>query len=93
MVYGNLQAPCAYEGMKDAFTQKIQNAFGVALRKHRHALGISQEELADRAGITPVYVSLLETGRRVPTIVVVFALAQGLGLSAGEFVTEIETGV
>ena len=79
--------------MKDAATQKIQDAFGITLRKHRHALGISQEELADRAGITPVYVSLLETGRRVPTIVVVFALARGLELSAAAFVTEIEAGV
>ena len=88
-----MQAICAYEGMKNAFTQKVQNAFGVVLRKHRHAVGISQEELADRAGITPVYISLLETGRRVPTIVVVFALAQGLGISASVFVTEIEDGI
>lgn len=77
--------------MKDAIAQKVQDAFGVTLRKQRHALGISQEELADRAGITPVYVSLLETGRRVPTIVVVFALAKGLGIPTGDFVSEIES--
>jgi transcriptional regulator with XRE-family HTH domain len=78
--------------MKDAIAQKIKDSFGVTLRKHRHALGISQEELADRAGITVVYVSLLETGKRVPTIVVVFALARGLGMSGADFVTEIEAG-
>lgn len=69
----------------------VQDAFATTLRRRRHALGISQEELADRADVTMRYISLLETGRRVPTIVVVFALAKGLGIPAGDFVSEIES--
>lgn len=71
----------------------VQEAFATALRRRRHALGISQEELAHRADITMRYVSLLETGRRVPTIVVVFALAQGLECSSVDFIADIETAL
>ena len=76
--------------MESVLDLSTQQAFATVLRRRRHALGISQEELAHRAGITMRYVSLLETGKRVPTIVVLFALATGLTCSATDFVHEIE---
>jgi transcriptional regulator with XRE-family HTH domain len=76
--------------MEPSLNLPTQQSFATVLRRRRHAVGISQEELAHRAGITMRYVSLLETGKRVPTIVVVFALATGLNCSASEFVEEIE---
>ncbi len=76
--------------MEEAQENSVAEAFATALRRRRNALGISQEELAHRAGVTMRYVSLLETGKRVPTIVVVFALARGLGVKTSEIVLEME---
>lgn len=41
--------------------------------------GITQEELADRAGIFRTYMSRIETGDANPTFTVLLALAKGLG--------------
>jgi CheY-like chemotaxis protein/DNA-binding XRE family transcriptional regulator len=38
--------------------------FGAAIRSRRRALGISQEELADRAGLHRTYISDIERGER-----------------------------
>lgn len=76
--------------VEDVEKDKLLTAFGKSLRTHRHALGLSQEELAHRSGITMRYVSLLETGKRVPTIIVFVALARALGLSGEAFMADVE---
>ncbi len=45
------------------------------LRKER---GWTQEDLAERSGLTQQYLSDLERGKRNPTIVTIFELAQAL---------------
>lgn len=40
--------------------------FGGLLKRFRRAAGLTQEELAARAGYSAVYVSMLERGRRPP---------------------------
>ena len=42
--------------------------------------GLTQEMLADRSGFSQQYLSGLERGRRNPTVVSVFELAQALGV-------------
>lgn len=42
----------------------LKPSFAVLLRRYREAAGLSQEELAERAGLTPVSVRALERGRR-----------------------------
>jgi len=51
---------------------------GQNLRKAREALGISQEDLADRAGLHRTYVSGVERGVRNPTVTVLEKLAKAL---------------
>ena len=53
------------------------------LRKER---GWTQEELAERSGLTQQYLSDLERGKRNPTIVTIFELAQALGVCHLELV-------
>ena len=43
--------------------------------------GLTQEQLAERSGFSQQYISGLEQGRRNPTIVTIFELAQALGAS------------
>jgi CheY-like chemotaxis protein len=52
-----------------------------AIKQQRSALGISQEELAARAGLHRTYVSEVERGERNPSITSVEKLAQALEIS------------
>jgi transcriptional regulator with XRE-family HTH domain len=58
-------------------------SFGALLRDFRLAAGLSQETLAERAGMSAGGISFLERGvRRAPYRDTVAVLATGLGLSA-----------
>ena len=54
---------------------------GNAIKDQRTALGISQEELAARAGLHRTYVSEVERGERNPSIASIEKLAQALEVS------------
>ena len=54
---------------------------GNAIKEQRYALGISQEELASRAGLHRTYVSEVERGERNPSIVSIEKLAHALEVS------------
>lgn len=56
------------------------------LRKER---GLSQEALAERAGLHRNSISLIERGESQPTVDTLFRLADGLGISAVELVERI----
>lgn len=53
------------------------------LRRER---GWTQEQLSERSGLSQQYISDLERGKRNPTIVTIFELAQALGVSHVELV-------
>ena len=60
-------------------------AFGEALRRHRLSAGLSQEELAERAGLSRRGISDLERGtRRAPYPATVRRLAEALSLGEAE---------
>ncbi|MBV9931702.1 MAG: helix-turn-helix transcriptional regulator [Alphaproteobacteria bacterium] len=54
----------------------------------RAASGLTQEQLAERCGVSQQYISGLEKGKRNPTIVTLYHIAQGLGVSHVELVRE-----
>lgn len=66
--------------------------FGDELKKAREAANLTQDELAVRAGVHRTYVSLLERGKKDPTLQVLFRLAAALGLSASRLVARVEKG-
>lgn len=47
----------------------------------RKEAGLTQEQLSERTGLTQPYLSELERGRRNPTVVTVYEIAQALGVS------------
>lgn len=59
----------------------IRVRFGRAVRKRRQELGISQEDLADRAGIHRTYVGDVERGERNIALQNIEKLAKALGVS------------
>ena len=54
----------------------------------RGEAGLTQEQLAERSGFSQQYISKLEKGERNPTVVTLYELAQGLGVSHVELVRE-----
>jgi transcriptional regulator with XRE-family HTH domain len=58
--------------------------FGQLLRGHRLTAGWTQEELAERSGVSAHAISVLESGRRRPRLSSLAALAAGLGLGQTE---------
>lgn len=47
------------------------------------------EQLSQSSGLTPNYIGSVETGKRDPSLSTVFALAEGLGMNAGELVGSV----
>lgn len=68
----------------------IGAVFGAVLREKREAAGISQEQLADRAGLHRTYVSLIERGKRTASIEVVRKVAKALNVSMASLIDETE---
>lgn len=59
----------------------LKALLGITIKSERSVLGISQEELADRAGLHRTYISDVERGARNPSIASVEKLARALKLS------------
>jgi len=62
--------------------------FGRRLRQLRSARGLSQEELADLAGLDRTYVSGCERGKRNISLENIYRLASALGVDAAELLKE-----
>ena len=56
------------------------------LKELRTSAGLSQEELADRAGLHRTYISSIERGQRNVTLENIFALAEALGATPADLV-------
>jgi transcriptional regulator with XRE-family HTH domain len=68
-------------------TKKYHKAMirvGANVRRARKETGITQDDLAARAGIFRTYLSRIESGQANPTLLVLVALAMALEVSPGE---------
>jgi transcriptional regulator with XRE-family HTH domain len=63
--------------------------FGRRLRLRRIAQGLSQEDLADAAGLHRTYVGSVERGERNIALINILRLAEALGVDAGELLREM----
>ncbi len=70
--------------------QTFSSRFAKVLQRVRVKMGLSQEDLAHRAGLHRTYVGLIERGRRRPTIEVGHALAVALRVPLSWLIREAE---
>lgn len=68
----------------------IQEKFGKRVRDLRTKKGVSQEALAFKAGIDRTYMTSVENGRRNISIQNIEKIIRALGVSVGEFFSEIK---
>lgn len=74
----------------DRTNEALIAAFAEVLRRRRLAAGLTQEQLAELADVSTRHISFLETQRRQPTLTIIAALSDGLGLTLVQFTGEIE---
>jgi len=70
-----------------------EKAFGKVLREIRQEHSLSQEELGFESGYHRTYISLLERGRKSPSLNTIFQLAAALAVLPSEVVRRTEAGV
>jgi len=58
-----------------------KNMLPKRITEERKKRGLSQAQLADKAGVTPGAISQIENGQRIPTIPVLSGIARVLGVS------------
>lgn len=67
-----------------------QVEFGDRVRSLRHALNLSQEALAEAAGINRTYIASLEAGQRNPSLDLMSRLAVALDIDLGELLEGLQ---
>jgi transcriptional regulator with XRE-family HTH domain len=70
---------------KPSKSRTLDEALGTRLRKLRHQRGLSQRDLARRAGVTDVTVSNIERGRVDPSVSSLKKILAAFSLSLGDF--------
>ena len=65
-------------------------SFARVLKKRRRQAGLTQEQLAEKCGLSTRYISLLECNSQQPTLGYIYILAGGLGISMAGLVEAVE---
>ena len=76
--------------MRPSKNQPLINALATEIKLRRRELGYSQEDLAGHCELDRPYISLIEVGRKQPTLSVLLRLADGLRLSLPEFMALVQ---
>ena len=59
-----------------------REALGPRIREARKTKSITQEQLAEKIGVTSVYISEIERGNKMPSIPVLISIVEALDISA-----------
>ena len=74
-------------GVSDGTKQKVaayHKSIGVAIRKRREQLKMTQETLAKKSGLPQSHISRLEAGKHTPTRVTIERIAEALDTEPGK---------
>ena len=67
--------------MNEEMKQQVRERIGNRIAALRKKAGLTQEQLADRAGLQRTHVGRIEAGRYAVTLEVVQAIAEALGMT------------
>lgn len=68
-------------------TMDLKDVVAGNVRRTRHAKSMTQEELADRVGLSPRYIGSVERATASPTVTVLGKLAKALDVEPSVLVT------
>jgi transcriptional regulator with XRE-family HTH domain len=69
----------------------IAKIFGEVVQELRRKRGISQEQFGFECELHRTYISLLERGKRIPSLFTIFQLAIVLKVTPSEIIRQVET--
>ena len=67
-------------------TMSPAEAFGHVLKRTRKESGLSQEQLALQSGLDRTFISLLERGKRQPSLTSIIEVSDRLNIPANELI-------
>ena len=76
--------------MRLSRNQTLIEALSVELKERRLELGWTQEDLAGAAELDRPYISVMEVGKKQPSLSVLFRLAEALEMSFEELAGRVE---
>jgi len=68
---------------------KHRRALGEAIRVHRKQAKLTQEAIAEKTGLSVVFISLLENGHRTVSVDALLRIAKALGIRLRDLVDEL----
>jgi transcriptional regulator with XRE-family HTH domain len=69
----------------------LERVFGQVLQELRQESGLSQEQLGFESGYHRTYISLLERGKRSPSLKTIFQLSKALKVNPSYMLGRVET--
>jgi len=78
-----------FRSSPDVVAQKDRKRLGESIRTYRKLAGLTQEKLAERVDLNPVYVGQIERGYKVPTVEVLLKLAKALDVRVRDLVADL----
>lgn len=63
---------------------KLPKQLGKKIQKRRKEIGLTQEELADKIGVSRQYMGFIEQARNVPSVEVLEKIARNLKISLSD---------
>lgn len=68
----------------------LKEMIGSRIQEIRTKKGITQDQLSEKVGISPKYLSSIERGKENPTLKTILSLADSLGVKPDEFFIHLE---
>ena len=69
------------------------DSIGQYIRKYRLSRKLRQEDLAEKTGLSPNYIGMVERGEKIPSLETFICIANTLGVSADMLLVEVlDTG-
>jgi transcriptional regulator with XRE-family HTH domain len=71
-------------------SKRLRQEFGIAVRRRRHKLNLSQEDFAEEANVHRTYISNIELGKVDIGMGVAYKIAKALNLPLSKLLKETE---
>jgi transcriptional regulator with XRE-family HTH domain len=62
--------------------------FGAIVRALREKQGLTQDQLAERAGVSATYIGFIERGDNVPTLTIILQIASALKVRSSDLLRD-----
>ena len=62
--------------------------FGAVVRALREERGLTQDQLAERAGVSATYIGFVERGDNVPTLTIILQIASALRVRSSDMLSD-----